>query len=69
MEQACKEGNEKNCLCWKDFKTWNDMIYATLQHEFRQLETEGYQCLIIGDFNAHVGGPPLGIEGNHCTYN
>ena len=45
------------------------MIYATLQHEFRQLENEGYQCLIIGDFNAHVGGPPEGIEGNHGTIN
>ena len=40
-------------------KTWKDTIYATLQGELRYLEDEGYECLIIGDFNAHVGGPPF----------
>ena len=53
-----------------DFKTWNDMIYAELSKELRVLENDGYNCVIIvGDFNAHVGIPPKGIDGNRAGVN
>ena len=52
-----------------DFKTWNDMIYAELSKESRILENDGYNCVIVGDFNAHVGVPPQGIDGNRAGVN
>ena len=47
-----------------DYKLWNESLYETIQGELRGLENEGYKCMIMGDMNAHIGTPPLGIDGN-----
>ena len=52
-----------------EFVAWNDGMYEALQGELRSRVEEGYECLIIGDMNAHVGIPPLGIEGNRTGVN
>ena len=52
-----------------DFMAWNDSLYEALQGELRTLELEGYQCMIMGDMNAHVGAPPRGIAGNRQGVN
>jgi len=45
------------------------MIYAELSKELRILENDGYNCVIVGDFNAHLGVPPQGIDGNRAGVN
>ena len=53
----------------RDFVTWNDCLYSSIQGELRGLELKGYKCMIIGDLNAHVGVPLEGIEGNRPGVN
>ena len=52
-----------------DFMAWNDSLYEALQGELRTLELEGYQCMIMGVMNTHVGVPPRGIAGNRQGVN
>ena len=47
-----------------DYRSWNESLYETIQGELRGLENKGYKCIIMGDMNAHIGSPPLGIDGN-----
>ena len=47
-----------------DYKSWNESLYETIQGELRRLENDGYKCIIMRDMNAHIGTPPLGIDGN-----
>ena len=38
------------------------ILHSCQQSELRSLEGEGYTCVIVGDMNAHIGQPPLGLE-------
>jgi hypothetical protein len=52
-----------------DFMAWNYSLYEALQGDLRTLELEGYQCMIMGVMNTHVGVPPRGIAGNRQGVN
>ena len=72
-------GNQKFAFCSvylaaevatnTDFRDWNASIYECLQNEVRQLEADGFKCMVVGDLNAHVGDGPQGIEGNRPEVN
>ena len=46
------------------FKEWNLKLYSMLEHDIRTLSLKGYKCLILGDFNGHIGNKEYGIPGN-----
>ena len=49
---------------------WNDALYDVLRKEVRDLCTDGYRVLLLGDFNAHVGNScTVGVVGNHPNIN
>ena len=52
-----------------DFVAWNDCLYSTIQGELKGFQQTGYNCMIIGDMNAHVGDLPEGIVGNRPGVN
>ena len=51
------------------YQDWNISLYGYLSNEIRALESEGYGCILMGDFNGHIGCPPDGIEGNRPGVN
>ena len=51
------------------YQDWNIALYGYLANEIRALESEGYGCILMGDFSGHVGCPPKGIEGNRHGIN
>ena len=51
------------------YQDWNITLYGCLTNEIQALEREGYGCVLMGDFNGHVGCPPEGIEGNRHGIN
>ena len=52
-----------------DFVDWNTKLYSVLQIEMRVLMEKGYKCLLVGDFNGHIGNGLDGIEGNKGEVN
>ena len=46
------------------FIDWNMKLYGMLEHDMRTLSQKGYKCIILGDFNGHVGNGENGILDN-----
>ena len=73
------EGGVKLAVCFvyvaaevagtEGFKEWNVKLYASLQKDWDFLIRVGYECLLLGDLNGHVGNGGNGIEGNHPSVN
>ena len=51
------------------YKDWNRELYGCIGNEISSLEQDGYGCIVIGDFNAHIGDAPEGIPGNRPGVN
>ena len=47
-----------------EYLEWNKRMYCSLQRDIHNLQTSGYKCSIMGDFNRHVGDDEEGIDGN-----
>ena len=52
-----------------NFLSWNNDFYAMLTAELSFLRDDGYVCVLMGDFNGHVGNNLHGINGNHSHIN
>ena len=52
-----------------NFGTWNFELYAMITAEMSTISNEGYECLIIGDLNGHIGCDVKGIPGNNTDIN
>ena len=73
------EGGVKLAVCFvyvaaevagtEGFKEWNVKLYASLQKDWDFLIRLGYECLMLGDLNGHVGDGVNEIEGNHPSVN
>lgn len=50
-------------------KAWNTELYVMIQNEMETIKNEGFNCIILGDLNGHVGNDDQGIEGNHPNIN
>ena len=48
----------------EEFKEWNRKLYCSLQKDLDKLQADGYDCIIVGDYNGHVGNGIDGIPGN-----
>ena len=49
---------------------WNESLFEVLLSEVNELKRQGYRCVLLGDYNSHVGClPGVGIEGNHPSVN
>ena len=48
----------------EEFKQWNEKMYVSLQKDIDQLHVEGYEAVIMGDLNGHIGNGEDGIPGN-----
>ena len=51
------------------YDSWNFDLYAMVSAEMGTIRNEGYECLIIGDFNGHIGCDAQGIPGNNPDIN
>ena len=51
------------------YDMWNFDLYAMVSSEMGTIRNEGYECLIIGDFNGHIGCDAQGIPGNNPDIN
>ena len=51
------------------YDTWNFDLYAMVSAEMGTIRNEGDECLIIGDFNGHIGCDAQGIPGNNPDIN
>ena len=49
--------------------SWNNDLYAMLSSELSFLRDDGYICVLMGDFNGHIGNDLYGITGNHIHIN
>ena len=72
------EMNKKLALCsvymaaevvGGNFLSWNNDLYAMLSSELSFLRDDGYICVLMGDFNGHIGNDLYGITGNHIHIN
>ena len=73
------EGAEKLALCFvymaaqstvnEDFMEWNRRLYCAIQRDVETISSKEYKCVIMGDFNGHVGNGPDGIPGNSWRVN
>ena len=74
-----QEGQRKVGICFvylaaqctgkEDFKEWNRKIYSSLQGDMRILAARGFEHIVMGDFNGHVGQGADGIPGNLAGVN
>ena len=53
----------------KHFQTWNFELWAMTKQELHSLRSDGYSCVILGDFNGHVSYDVQGIPGNNPDVN
>ena len=51
------------------FLSWNNDLYAMLSSELSFLRDDGDICVLMGDFNGHIGNNLYGITGNHSHIN
>jgi len=51
------------------YKDWNRELYGCIGNKISSLEKDGYGCVDIGEFNAHIGDTPEGIPGNRPGVN
>ena len=48
---------------------WNDQIYEQLRTQVNMIQEQGYDVMITGDFNGHIGDGLDGIEGGDRDQN
>ena len=53
----------------EQFKIWNNELYMMIRYEMETIKSEGFDCIILGDLNGHVGNDDRGIEGNSPDIN
>jgi len=46
------------------YKVWNSELYTMIQQEMATIQQEGFDCIILGDLNGHIGNDARGIEDN-----
>ena len=74
------EGNSKIAVCAVycaaevldgNFRAWNFDLFAMIKQEMQTIKADGFECLIVGDLNGHVGNDNEGIPNNlpHVNYN
>ena len=73
------EGTKKIGVCFvymaaqslncDEVKEWNRKLYMCIQNDLMQLQGKGYECMLMGDFNGHVGNGQDEIPGNHAHVN
>ena len=44
---------------------WNADLINMIQAEMVALTEQGYACLLVGDFNGHIGCDDQGVVGNN----
>ena len=42
---------------------WNDQIYELMRTQVNAVQEQGYDVMVVGDFNGHIGDGLDGIEG------
>ena len=47
-----------------DYITWNTDLLSMIQAELASLRGQGYSCVLMGDFNGHIGCDAQGVAGN-----
>ena len=52
-----------------EFRTWNNELYSMITGELKTIQNEGYDVILVGDFNGHVGNDLEGVEGNKADIN
>ena len=52
-------------------RAWNFDLFAMIKYEIETIKADGFECLIVGDLNGHVGNDNEGIPNNlpHVNYN
>ena len=73
------EGNSKVAVCASflaaqvpgnaGFKDWTIMIYNSIQKDMRCLVQKGDRCILVGDYDGHIGDDEEGIPGNKESIN
>ena len=72
------ENNAKIAICSvymaaevpnNEFRVWNEDLYAMIKVEMETIQHEGYEVILIGDFNGHVGSDEDGVPGNRGDIN
>ena len=53
----------------EQFKIWNKELYIMIKHEMETIKGKGFDCIILGDLNGHVGNDDRDIEGNSPDIN
>ena len=51
------------------FKAWNYYLFAMIKQEIQVIKADGFECLIVGDLNGHVGNDEEGIPFNLPSVN
>ena len=54
-----------------NFRAWNFDLFAMIKQEMQIIKSDGFECLIGGDLNGHVGNDIDGIPNNlpHVNFN
>ena len=47
-----------------EFRVWNNELYSMISAELMTIQNEGYEVILVGDFNGHVDNDLEGVEGN-----
>ena len=47
-----------------EFQAWNGDLISMIQAELVTLREQGYSCVLMGDFNGHIGCDSQGVGGN-----
>ena len=45
-----------------EYKVWNSELYTMIQQEMATIQQEGFDCIILGDPNGHIGNDARDIE-------
>ena len=51
------------------FKQWNMDLFSMIKTELDTVRNDGYDCIVLGDLNGHVGCDIKGIPGNRPDIN
>ena len=72
------ENNKKIAFCTvycasevqdENFKQWNTDLLDMIKTEIETIRNDGYECIVLGDLNGHVGCDERGIPGNRPDIN
>ena len=47
-----------------EYIAWNADLLSMIQAELASLRGQGYSCVLMGDFNGHIGCDAQGVAGN-----